>query len=81
MATKGSLGKIIKIVITDLIFLNLQCTKFDFSGGSVPNPVVGFKGATSKEKKKRGMKWEKWSNRAREGGEAERRSPPQLFLA
>ena len=53
------LRKIIKIIATRCQILGLKCTKFDFGWGSAPDPaggaysappdpLAGFKGATSK---------------------------------
>ena len=55
------LRKIITIVATRCQILRLKCTKFDFGWGSapdpaggaysaLPDPLVGFKGPTSKER-------------------------------
>ena len=61
------LRKIIKIVASRCQILRLECTKFDFGWGSAPDPaggaysappdpLVGFKGPTSKGKEGRGRK-------------------------
>ena len=59
------LRKIIKIVATRCPILRLKCTKFDFGWGfapdptgaaysALPDPLVGFKGPTSKGREGRG---------------------------
>ena len=58
------LRKIIKIVATRCQILRLNCTKFDFGWGSVPNtageltalprPLAGFKGPTSRRREGKG---------------------------
>jgi len=63
------LRRINKIVVTRYYILKLKCTKFDFGWGSAPDPaggpysaphdpLVGFKGPTSKGKegRKKGRK-------------------------
>jgi len=47
---------IIKTVATRYHSLKLKCTKFDFSRGSAPDPLSGFKGLTSKGKEGWGRK-------------------------
>ena len=61
------LRKIIKIAATRCPILKLKCTKFDFGWGSAPDPaggaysappdpLVGFKGPTSKGRGGKGGK-------------------------
>jgi len=58
--------------------LRLKCTKVDFGWGSAPgaaysaplDPIAGFKGPTSKGKRRRGKEWEGGMKGTR-GGEVE----------
>jgi len=58
-------GKSLKLLPPDVIFLKRKCIKFDFGGGSAPDPAggaysappelpAGFKGPTSEGKEERG---------------------------
>ena len=60
-----NLRKIIKIVATRCQILKLKCTKFDFGWGPAPDPaggaysappdpLAGFEGPTTKERKEKG---------------------------
>ena len=79
------LRKIIKIIATRCKILRLKCTKFDFDLGSVPDPagplgslphspdpLAGFKGATSMTGRRRGREEGEDRNRREGGGKADR---------
>jgi len=72
-------------------YLRLKCIKFDFGCGSAPDPaggayvstppdpVSGFKGPTSKERKGRGKGWNRGKGGVRVQGKGKLRSP-NVFL-
>jgi len=78
------LRKIIKIVVTRCQIVRLKCTKFDFGSGyprprwgaysAFPDPLVGFKGPTSKGRE--GMERERREWKGSEGTRGEWKGLP-----